>query len=321
MSAKADRAALAVCAAVVIGVPIFGTQFWLFTAGNVAAFALVVTGLNVMVGYAGQLNFASAVFMACGAYAQAVLTVKHGWQPWLALGVGAALSMAVAVVVGYHVLKLHGHYFAVATFSMGLVALGLINGADDITGGVVGIAGIPSLSLLGIDLSDPMNYYVFAWVLVGFAVLAVAGIRSSRTGRALRAIATREDVAESLGIEARRYKVVAFVISALLASLGGALMVQFSSFVSPDLFNADVTILVFAMLFIGGVATSSGPIIGAAVVVSLPAVLTGLGRGEALTFQGILLAILILCPAGLSVGAVSVAARAIRAARKDASRA
>jgi branched-chain amino acid transport system permease protein len=146
-----------------------------------------------------------------------------------------------------------------------------------------------------------MPYYVLVWVLVALALLVTYAIRASRTGRAFRVLAARPDVASSLGIQVRRYRVIAFVISAILASLAGSLIVEFSTYASPDNFNGDVGILVFAMLFIGGVRTASGPIIGAAIVTVVPVEATAIGKYSALTFELILLVILVVWPRGLGI--------------------
>ena len=142
---------------------------------------------------------------------------------------------------------------------------------------------------------------MLVWVLVALALLVTYAIRASRTGRAFRVLATRPDVASSLGIQVRRYRVIAFVISAVLASLAGSLIVEFSTYASPDNFNGDVGILVFAMLFIGGIRTASGPIIGAAIVTVVPVEATAIGKYSALTFELILLVILVVWPRGLGI--------------------
>jgi branched-chain amino acid transport system permease protein len=207
-----------------------------------------------------------------------------------------------AALIGIPVLRLESHYFAVATFAMSLIVLSVINGAQSYTGGAIGIAAIPPLRIGSIDFSQHMPYYGLAWGLVALALLGTYAVRASRTGRAFRVLANRPDVAASLGMQVRRYRVIAFVISALLGALSGSLIVEYATYASPDNFNGDVGILVLAMLFIGGVRTASGPIIGAGIVTIVPVVATQIGRYSALTFEALLLVILVLWPQGLGAG-------------------
>ncbi len=298
---RADAALLALLALAVILIPATLGDYWILTLGTVGTIALAVIGLNVAMGWAGLLTFGQPVFMAVGGYATAILTTRYAVNPWLALICGIALSAVAAAVVGFPVLKLESHYFAVATFAMSLIAASVINGAQGFTGGAIGIAGIPPLTIGSISFAEHMPYYVLVWALVALALLATYAIRASRTGRAFRVLAIRPDVASSLGIQVRRYRVIAFVISAVLASVAGSLTVEFSTYAAPDNFNGDVGILVFAMLFIGGIRTASGPIVGAAVVTVLPVEATAIGKYSALTFELILLAILVVWPRGLGI--------------------
>jgi branched-chain amino acid transport system permease protein len=298
---RADASLLALLALAVILIPAAGDDYWVLTFGTVGAITLAVIGLNVAMGWAGLLSFGQPVFMAVGGYATALLTTKYSVNPWLALLSGIALSMVVAVVIGFPVLKLESHYFAVATFAMSLIILSVINGAQSFTGGAIGITGIPPLTIGSLSLTDHLPYYIMVWLLVALALLVTYAIRASRTGRAFRVLATRPDVAQSLGIQVRRYRVIAFVISAVLASVAGSLIVEFSTYASPDNFNGDVGILVFAMLFIGGIRTASGPLVGAAIVTVVPVEATAIGKYSALTFELILLFILVVWPRGLGI--------------------
>lgn len=308
---RADAALLAILALAVVLIPAVLGDYWVLTFGTVGAMALAVIGLNVAMGWAGLLTFGQPVFMALGGYATAILTTRYSVNPWLALICGIALSVMVAAVIGFPVLKLENHYFAVATFAMSLIVLSVVNGAQGFTGGAIGITGIPPLTIGSISFADHLPYYVLVWLLVALALLTTYAIRGSRTGRAFRVLATRPDVAQSLGIQVRRYRVIAFVISAILASIAGSLIVEFSTYASPDNFNGDVGILVFAMLFIGGIRTASGPIVGAAIVTVVPVEATAIGKYSALTFELILLLILVVWPRGLGISVATGAEDAI----------
>lgn len=308
---RADAALLAILALVVVLIPAVLGDYWVLTFGTVGAITLAVIGLNVAMGWAGLLTFGQPVFMALGGYATAVLTTRYSVNPWLALICGIALSVLVAAVIGFPVLKLESHYFAVATFAMSLIVLSVVNGAQGFTGGAIGITGIPPLTIGSVSFADHLPYYVLVWLLVALALLTTYAIRGSRTGRAFRVLATRPDVAQSLGVQVRRYRVIAFVVSAVLASIAGSLIVEFSTYASPDNFNGDVGILVFAMLFIGGIRTASGPIVGAAIVTVVPVEATAIGKYSALTFELILLLILVVWPRGLGISVATGAEDAI----------
>lgn len=298
---RADAGMLAILALGVILIPFLLDDYWVLTFGTVGAIALAVVGLNVAMGWAGLLTFGQPVFMAVGGYATALLTTRYHVNPWLALLCGIAMSIVVATVIGFPVLKLESHYFAVATFAMSLIVLSVINGAQSFTGGAIGIIGVPPLTIGSLSFADHLPYYALVWILVALALVGTYAVRASRTGRAFRVLATRPDVASSLGIRVRHYRVIAFVISAILASIAGTLSVQFTTYASPDNFNGDVGILVFAMLFIGGIRTASGPIVGAAIVTVVPVEATAIGKYSALTFELILLLILVVWPRGLGI--------------------
>jgi branched-chain amino acid transport system permease protein len=300
---RGDLALLAVIALlIVIIIPFTTSDYWVFTFGTVGAMAIAVVGLNVALGWAGLLSFGQPVFMAIGGYATALLTTKYDINPWLALLIGMVAASVVAAGIGIPVLKLESHYFAVSTFAMSLIVISIINGAHSYTGGAIGVPAIPPLEIGSINFTEHMPYYVLTWGIVGLALLITYAVRASRTGRAFRVLAARPDVASSLGIQVRRYRVIAFVISGILGAISGSLIVEFATYASPDNFNGDVGILVFAMLFIGGVRTASGPIIGAGIVTIVPVVATSIGKYSSLLFELILLAILILWPQGLGAG-------------------
>lgn len=282
----------------VIAAPAAGSRFWMYNMTIVALYATVVVGLNVLVGQAGQVSFAQTAFMAVGGYGVAVLSKNLHWNPWLAITVAALLAVAAAVAIGVPILRLRGHYLAMATFALALGTFALATGAEPVTGGAIGISAVPPLSLgpLRFDLN---LHYALAWTVCGLAVLAVLALERSYVGRAWRALAVREDVAASLGIDIRAHKVLAFAVAALLASVAGSLYVELTSFVSPDLYDASVVVNLFVMLFVGGRGSVLGPVVGAAIVVLLPILISGLADLQNLVFDMITLAVILLRPQGL----------------------
>jgi branched-chain amino acid transport system permease protein len=310
---RADAVLLGLCVIViVVVVPFMTSDYWIFTFGTVGAVAISVIGLNVALGWAGLLSFGQPVFMAIGGYSTAILTTRYHVNPWLALVCGMVFAMVFAAIIGVPVLRLESHYFAVSTFAMSLIVLSVVNGAQEFTGGAIGISAIPPLTIGGTSFRDHTPYYVLVWILVGASLLFTYAVRASRTGRAFRVLASRPDVAESLGIQVRRYRVIAFVISGMLGALSGSLIVEYSTYASPDNFNGDVGILVIAMLFIGGARTASGPLVGAGIVTIVPVVATSIGKYSALSFEVVLMLILVIYPQGLGIGVAEGVEKAIQ---------
>lgn len=312
------RFLLLVLAALLVGfIPFTASEFWLSLLTTVAVFSLAVIGLNVLTGMAGQVSFGTTAFMACGGYAAAIITTRYHQNPWVAIVAGALISGVCAAAIGYPMLRLQGHYLALGTFALALAATGIAKGANFITGGPVGIPGVPSLEIGPVSLASPKSFYALVWLLVALCLAATYGLRNSRVGRAWLAIATREDVSSSLGIDVRKLKVLAFVFASVTASVSGSLYVVMTSFMAPNVFSVDIAIQVFAMLFVGGVGTLYGPLVGSAVIVILPALFTSLQSFEALVSETILLLIIIVAPRGLgklsgSVGRTLVSNRYYR---------
>jgi branched-chain amino acid transport system permease protein len=293
---------------VAVVVPVSGADYWIYLLTIVALFAIAVVGLNVLTGYAGQVSFATTAFMAVGGYTAALTQRDWGLDPWLALVVAVLFGAVAAVAIGLPLLRLRGHYLAMATYTLALGVFFLSSGATGFTGGSAGIPGVARPHIAGLHFDEPLAFYALAWVVLGLAVLGVMALARSRTGRAWRALATHDRVATSVGIPVTRYKLLAFVIASGLASLSGALYVQFTTFVSPDLYDNAAVLQVFTMLFVGGLAVSYGPIVGATVVIVAPNIIGGLESYETLLFNLALLVILVVRPQGL-VGKADVATR------------
>jgi branched-chain amino acid transport system permease protein len=262
-------------------------------------YAIITVGLNVFTGYTGQISFGHNAFAAVGGYTSAILTTDHGWPPLAALAAGAALAVLVAVVVGYPTLRLRGHYLAMGTLALGLISYVLSVQLEPLTRGFTGISGIPPLGAGRLVLTAPRQYFVAVWLL---ALAAVGGswlIVQSRLGLALRAIRGGEDASRALGIEVTRYKITALAVSAAYASVAGSLFGHFVSFISPEVFGLYMVVLLFTMLFVGGIGTTWGPVVGAVVIGSLPEVLTAFKDYREIVYAVVLLFILLFAPRGV----------------------
>jgi branched-chain amino acid transport system permease protein len=263
-------------------------------------YAVFAIGLNVFMGYAGQVSFGHNAFAGLSGYASAILTANYYWDPILAFGAGLALSLVVALVIGWPTLRLKGHYLAMATLAIGLIVYEIAIQWQSVTQGYMGISGISPLGVGGYEIVSDRAKLLVLVVIVALVTLAAARIRASRLGRALAAIAGSEDAARSLGIDVARTKLVAFLVSAAFAALAGSLFVHVVEFVSPEVFGLNMVVLAFTMLYVGGIGTLGGPVLGAIIVSLLPEVFRGLKEYQDLFYGAGLIVLLIYAPKGLA---------------------
>jgi branched-chain amino acid transport system permease protein len=265
-----------------------------------AIYAIFVTGLNIFMGYDGQVSFGHNAFAAISGYTSAVLTANYAWEPLAAGVVGLSCALACALVVGYPTLRLRGHYLAMATLAIGLIVYEVAVQWGSVTQGYMGISGIPPLGIGEWTVTSDRAVLVLLVLSAALAVLAAAGIRRSRLGRALVAIAGSEDAARALGIDVAHYKLIAFLISALYAGLAGSLFVHAVGFVSPEVYGLHMVVLAFTMLYVGGIGTVTGSALGALVIALLPETIRALSDYQDLVYGALLIVILIYAPGGLA---------------------
>jgi branched-chain amino acid transport system permease protein len=261
-------------AAIVIILPLFFPSAYYYRIGAlVFIFALAVVGLNLLMGFAGQVSLGHAGFVGIGAYTVAIGPVHFGAPSWLCLFAGAILSGAVAFTVGRPILRLKGHYLAVATLGFGLLVAIVLTNEAGWTGGPDGM-NVPALKLFGwrVHGSD-VWYWIAGATFVGGFLLAL-NLMESPTGRALQAIHDSEIAARVLGIDVARKKLVVFIISAVYASVAGSYLALFNGLVTPDDAGFLRSIELVAMVVLGGMGSILGSLVGAAVLVVLPQVLT-----------------------------------------------
>ena len=287
--------------AILLAAILSGSSFWIYNWTLIAIYTIVLVGLNAMVGYAGQVSFAQTAFMAVGGYGVAILGANHGWNPWLAFVTSVLLAGAFAVVMGVPLFRLRGHYLTMATFAFAMGAYALSIGAD-FTGGAIGISAVPPLRIGQISFVTPVPALLLASLICAASMVVLNVLRSSHVGRSWRALAVSEDVAESLGLNVWRYKMLAFVLASVLAAVGGALYVEVTSYVSPDLYNGTIIVDLFMMFFIGGRGTTFGPLVGATVFLVVPQLISELSGYQGIVFDLLLLSVILLLPQGLLGG-------------------
>jgi len=263
---------------------------------------LLVVGLNLLLGYAGQISLGHAAFFGLGAYTSGILTATCGVSPWLALPAGLVLSGSAAFLIGVPALKLRGYYLAMATLGFGIIVSIILNQAQPLTGGPSGLSGIPPLNLAGFPLNTARRLYPLIWLAVGVILALSANLVDSRAGRALRALHDSEAAAASLGVDTARLKLKIFIWSALYASLAGSLYAHSLNFIAPASFGFMFSIKLVAMVVVGGMASIWGSLLGAGVLTVLPEVLTVFHDFEMVIFGAILMVVMIFLPRGLVRG-------------------
>jgi len=263
---------------------------------------LLVVGLNLLLGYAGQISLGHAAFFGLGAYTSGILTATCGVNPWLALLAGLVLSGSAAFLIGVPALKLRGYYLAMATLGFGIIVSIILNEAQPLTGGPSGLPGIPPLTLAGFPLNTARRLYPLIWLAVGVILALSANLVDSRAGRALRALHDSEAAAASLGVDTARLKLKIFIWSALYASLAGSLYAHSLNFIAPASFGFMFSIKLVAMVVLGGMASIWGSLLGAGVLTLLPEVLTVFHDFEVVIFGAILMVVMIFLPRGLVRG-------------------
>jgi branched-chain amino acid transport system permease protein len=299
-TSRPRRRALRIAALVVLLAALpFLTGGWTELLVVVEIFLLVVLGLDVLTGQAGQVSLGQTLFIAIGGYGAGLLTVKAGWPSWLAVLVPALAAALIAALVGRAFLRLRGYYLALATLGLAVVTQAVTTGLGPITGGPSGLVGIPSLTLFGWEVfSDLANYYVLL-VLCVLGALFTTNLRRSQTGRALAAVAHDPQAAAMLGINAARYRTSAFVVSAVFASIAGSLYAYYLRFISPDVINVTVALSVVVMLSLGGVRSVVGPVLGVLLLQGLPLVGQSFALWQPLVAGIVLIVVLTYLPDGL----------------------
>jgi branched-chain amino acid transport system permease protein len=277
----------------------------------IGIYTIVTVGLNLLMGYAGQISLGQAAFFGIGAYASAILSSRFDWSPWLALPAAAAITGVVAYLIGIPIFRLRGHYLALGTLAFGVIVHIVMTEWKSYTGGSTGLPGVPRLTVAGVPIKSDTAYYYLVWSVAVVGLFLAFNIVSSRFGRALRAIHGGELAAESLGVDAGSYKLRTLVTSAIYASIAGSLYAHYLIFVSPGAFDFGVSVRFVLMAAVGGLASIWGAPLGAALVMLLTLalrevvpLLTQYGSGEyqIIAYGVLLVAIMIFMPDGLTKG-------------------
>jgi len=256
--------------AIILALPFFVHAPHIFTILIlIGIYTITTIGLNLLTGYAGQVSLGHAAFFAIGAYVSGMVTTRTAISPWIVIVAAMVLTFAVAWLIGIPILKLKGHFLALATLGFNVIVYILISGLSDYTGGALGLNNIPALQLFGLSLSDPLNFYYFIWTVAALVIIFSTNIVRSPIGRLLRSIHDSEIASETLGVKAAQYKVYIFAISAAFASLSGSLYAHFIHFIAPPTINISFSILLLIMVMVGGSHSIWGAPLGTAIIMFL----------------------------------------------------
>jgi branched-chain amino acid transport system permease protein len=290
---------LSAVAALIVLPWIESDKFVLHVLSLIAIASIVAMGLQVLLGYSGQLSIGQAAFYGIGAYTSALMTTKLGLPFPLAL-LGAGIAAAVASLLMVPITRLTGAYLAVATLGFSIIVYLCLKNEEWLTGGSYGFISIPRAALFGYVLRDPIYSYYLNVGVAAIVYLTFARIEGSRFGRAINAIRQDPDAARASGLRVTLLKSECFVIAAFVAGLAGSLYAHEVRYLAPNDFTFWKSIEILIMVVIGGVGSLAGAILGAAVVVGLPEFLRGIGDYRMLVFGAILIATMLFGEGGLA---------------------
>ena len=284
--------------------------FYLRVAALVYINAIAVIGLNLLMGYAGQVSLGHAGFFGIGAYAVTLFPGVLGLPVWLSLIAGAVVSGVLAFVVGRPILRLRGYYFAVATLGLGLLIWMFFNNQSELTGGPNGMQ-VPRLVLLGWRVVGPWTWYWISGATLVVGSWLAVNLINSPSGRAFRAIHDSEIASRVLGIDIARYKSLVFVLSAVYAAVAGSYLSLFDGFVTADSSSFLRSIEFVVMAVLGGLGSILGSIVGAALLVLLPQALTVFHEYEEIVLGLIMIVFMIFLPGGIVPSAAARLRRSV----------
>ena len=261
----------------VIVFPFFADRYLLNLANQVGIAIVGAIGLNILVGYTGQISLGQGGFMAVGAYTTGLLTKIFGIPWYLSIPISCFFTALVGAIFGIPSLRLKGLYLAIATIASQEIILWVVTHWNVVTGGVDALV-VPNPTLFGERMNTDFNFYWIIWACVGVTALLTVNLFRTHWGRAFIAIRDQDIAASVMGINLFRYKLLAFAVSSFFVGLAGALIAHYRTIVTWERFTIDISVLYLAMIIIGGLGSVSGSFFGATFMTLLPAVLTNLGR-------------------------------------------
>jgi branched-chain amino acid transport system permease protein len=248
-------------------------NYFIYVINLIAVYAILTVSLNLSVGYTGILSVAQAAFMGIGAYAAAILLTQWGFNFFSTLLVGMAIAGLVSWGLAWATLRLKGDYYVIASFGFQIIIYNILLNWISLTRGPFGIRQIPHPQAFGFSFLGPLRYALFTLGFLAICLWVARRVGESPYGKVLRAIREDEAAAASIGKNVSRYKISIFTVSAMLASVGGALYASLITYIDPFTFTIHESIFILALVIIGGSGNVYGSVLGAAVLISIPEML------------------------------------------------
>lgn len=299
MTAAAKYALLVLAASVFLALPFLLERHAVDVLVFCGLYAIAGAGVGFLLGQGGIVNLGQAAFYGIGGYASAYCTARLGWPALSGIVVGMALSLAIAVIIGRPILRLSGYFLALATLALGIICTNLYFEADFITGGTLGIPGVPKLALGGFAFDTPARFYFLVWPVAFIVILGMHNLMESRIGLAMRAMRDAPDAAMVMAIDNAKLKLWMFMMSSALGALAGSLFAHYVGFVNVDSFGVDRSIMFLLIPVVGGASVPAGVIVGALFIGLVPEVLSTFGDIHRVLFGLTLIASVVFFPDGL----------------------
>jgi branched-chain amino acid transport system permease protein len=278
--------------------PAFLNAYYLFVANTILIYVLLSIGLNILVGYTGQLAFANAAMFGIGAYGTGLLQVHFGWPFWLAFPSGALIATAVGLAISLPALRLRGLYLALSTLAFAQFTQWVFLNWEAVTFGAGGFK-TPPISFAPLPIAKPFGLYYLSLILVLVLFVLAQNLVRSRIGRAFVAVRDSDIAAESLGIDLLRYKALAFGISGFYAGIAGGLYSAMLNFVSPEGYDLFQMVIQKAMIIVGGLGSVAGSVLGAGSLVFILEALRKVKGAQEIVFGAILVGFILFMPGGI----------------------
>jgi branched-chain amino acid transport system permease protein len=263
-----------------------------------AVMSVAAIGLNLTLGYAGQVSLAQAAFVGIGAYCAALLT-GHGWSFGTAFALAGALCFVIGWLLGYPALRVQHHYLAFVTLAFTTLVFLVFRNEEWLTKGIYGISNISRPNLLGWSTDAPRDFYYFCLLVLGLVTAAAWWLVRSPWGRAFMALRENPLRASSLGVDTRRYTLIAFALGSALGGIAGALYAPLVQYIDPTPFALDLSFKLLLMVIVGGSGYFWGPFLGALISVLLPEWLRFTGGMYLISYAALVMVLMAFCPTGL----------------------
>lgn len=288
-------------AIVLVALPfVVRNQYFLTVVAKIGCYAILGLGLNILTGYTGLVSLGHAGFVAIGAYTASLLAVTLGWSFFPSMLAGMLVAAVIGVVMGLPTLRVTGTYLSIITLGFGEIVKMILMNWQSVTNGTLGVKNIPKPQIFGLTLTVGNNgMYFLILIMIVLISLFCKALTQSKTGRALRAIKADEMASTMMGINITAYKILAFVLSATVCALGGALYSSLIGYIDPNTFNFDVSTLILSIVILGGMGTIRGMYVGAIVLIAFPEVSRSLMKYRFVLYGVILVLMMRFRPEGL----------------------